>query len=109
MEGIFVFLVFKNLFRYLSKYLNIVTPFFKALNDTTRRKILELLKEKDLTAGEIAEEFAMTKPSISHHLEILKNASLVSFEKKGQFIIYSLNTSILDEILQWVINLKSDT
>ena len=63
---------------------------FKALNDETRRAILELLKEKDLTAGEIAEQFAISKPSISHHLDILKRADLITSDKQGQFIYYSL-------------------
>jgi DNA-binding transcriptional ArsR family regulator len=80
---------------------------FKALNDRTRRDILKLLKEKDKTAGEIAEAFNITKPSISHHLDILSQAELVTSEKRGQFIIYSLNTTVLDEIMQWIITLKT--
>ena len=79
---------------------------FKALNDKTRRRIIELLKYGDLSAGEIADEFDMTKPSISHHLEILKRADLVTSEKKGQFLVYSLNTSVLDDLFNWVVNLK---
>lgn len=80
---------------------------FKALNDPTRRQILDLLKEKELNAGEIAENFNMSKPSISHHLDILKRADLVTSEKKGQFIEYSLNTTILEDLLNWIISLKS--
>jgi len=80
---------------------------FKALNDPTRRQILDLLKEKELNAGEIAENFDMSKPSISHHLDILKRADLVTSEKKGQFIEYSLNTTILEDLLNWIISLKS--
>jgi len=79
---------------------------FKALNDTSRRKILELLKEKDLTAGEISEHFEISKPSISHHLDLLKQAGLILSEKKGQFIIYSLNTTVLEDVFKWIINLK---
>lgn len=79
---------------------------FKALNDETRRQIIELLKNKDMNAGEIAEHFNISKPSISHHLDILKRADLISREKKGQFIEYSLNTSILEDLLSWIINLK---
>jgi len=79
---------------------------FKALNDQTRRDILDLLKVKDLTAGEIANEFAISKPSISHHLDLLKRANLVSGAKKGQFVVYSLNTTILEEVLQWIVKLK---
>ncbi|WP_339896254.1 autorepressor SdpR family transcription factor [uncultured Algibacter sp.] len=79
---------------------------FKALNDETRRQILELLKDKDRTAGEIADAFNISKPSISHHLDILKRADLVSSEKNGQFITYSINTTILEDVLQWIITLK---
>jgi len=78
-----------------------VNDAFKALSDPTRRKILELLKEKDLTAGEIANYFDMTKPSISHHLNVLRNGGLVLSEKEGQNIIYSLNTTVLQDIMKW--------
>lgn len=81
---------------------------FKALNDETRRKILVLLKEKDLNAGEISEHFNISKPSISHHLELLKMAELVSSEKQGQYVIYSINTTILEDLLQWIFSLKND-
>jgi len=80
---------------------------FKALNDPARRKILELLKERDLTAGEIAEHFDMSKPSVSHHLHLLEQAELVIREKKGQYVWYSLNTSLLDEVLAWILSLKN--
>ena len=80
---------------------------FKALNDSTRRKILEMLKENDMTAGEIADEFNISKPSISHHLDLLKQAGLVEAVKEGQFIFYSLNTTVVDEIVQWFIQFKS--
>lgn len=79
---------------------------FKALSDKTRRKILEMLKQEDRTAGEIADCFNMTKASISHHLSILKQANLVSDERKGQFIYYSLNTSIFEEVIGWFIELS---
>jgi len=79
---------------------------FKALNDETRREILELLRHKEMTAGGIADNFEMSKPSISHHLDILKQADLVTSEKQGQFVIYSLNTTIVDDILKWLITLK---
>ncbi len=79
---------------------------FKALNDKTRREILTLLKEKDLNAGEIADYFNISKPSISHHLDILKRADLVTSTKEGQFIIYSINTSVVEELFQWIYNLK---
>jgi ArsR family transcriptional regulator len=79
---------------------------FKALNDETRRQIVDLLKEKDMNAGEIADEFNISKPSISHHLDILKRADLIIGEKKGQFIVYSLNTTILEDLLNWILILK---
>jgi ArsR family transcriptional regulator len=78
-----------------------VNAVFKALNDTTRREILEILKEGDLTAGEIADRFNISKPSISHHLDLLRQADLVSSVKQGQFIYYSLNTTVMDEMLKW--------
>ena len=84
------------------------TQIFKAINDATRRKILEMLKSKDLTAGEIANEFDISKPSISHHLDLLKRADLVTSVKKGQFVYYSLNTTVLDDILTWILDLKGD-
>lgn len=80
---------------------------FKALNDPTRREILELLLEKDLTAGEIVEKFNISGPSISHHLDLLKQARLVIAEKDGQFIYYSLNTTVADEIMKWFLQFKS--
>ncbi len=79
---------------------------FKALNDETRRQIIDLLKDKDMNAGEISNHFNISKPSISHHLDILKRADLISSVKKGQFIQYSLNTSILEDLLSWILTLK---
>lgn len=76
-----------------------MSKIFKALSDETRREILKLLSKKDLTAGEISDNFNMSKPSISKHLDILKDAKLISYEKKGQFIIYSINTSVLQDAL----------
>ncbi|MEB8676979.1 autorepressor SdpR family transcription factor [Bacillus cereus] len=79
---------------------------FKALADPTRRKILDLLKERDLTAGEIASHFNMSKPSISQHLNILKQSNLVKNRKEGKYIFYSLNTTVVQDILNWLINIK---
>lgn len=76
---------------------------FKALNDKTRREILELLRKRDMTAGEIVDKFNMSGPSISHHLELLKRAGLIESEKEGQFVKYSLNTTVLDDIMKWMI------
>ena len=80
---------------------------FKALNDPTRREILELLQEKDMTAGEIVEQFNISGPSISHHLDLLKQANLVQSVKEGQFIYYSLNTTVVDDILKWLMQFKT--
>jgi DNA-binding transcriptional ArsR family regulator len=80
---------------------------FKALNDATRRKILEMLQKKDLTAGEIADKFNISFPSISHHLDLLKQANLVTTKKEGQFVYYSLNTTVMDDILKWIMQFKT--
>lgn len=77
---------------------------FKALADPTRRKIILLLKNRDLTAGEIADQFNISKPSISHHLNVLKQALLVTDERKGQNIFYSLNTTVFQEVINWFFN-----
>jgi len=79
---------------------------FKALNDPARREILKLLQIKDMTAGDIAAQFDMTAPSISHHLDKLKRAGLVTTVKQGQFIRYSINTTIIDDLIQYVLTLK---
>lgn len=80
---------------------------WKALADPTRRKILSLLKDKDMNAGEIANEFNMTKPSISNHLNILKQADLVDAEKIGQNVNYSLKTSVLQDVLKLISDLSN--
>ena len=77
---------------------------FFALSDKTRRQILEILKSGDLTAGEIANRFQITKPSITHHLNILNQANLVDKERDGQFIRYSLNTTVLQEAIGWILD-----
>lgn len=80
---------------------------WKVLADPTRRKILSLLKDKDMNAGEIANEFNMTKPSISNHLNILKQADLVDAEKVGQNVNYSLKTSVLQDVLKLISDLSN--
>jgi len=82
---------------------------FKALADPTRRIILELLAEGDRNAGEIAEYFNISKPSISHHLNILKHAELITDERQGQNIVYSLNTTVFQEIIKWFFDFKQKT
>ncbi len=78
---------------------------FKALNDPTRRKILQMLQDKDLSAGDIADEFDISKPSISHHLDILRQARLIDRERDGQFIRYSINTTVLEEAANWFLEI----
>jgi DNA-binding transcriptional ArsR family regulator len=78
---------------------------FKALADPTRRQIIRLLREKNRTAGEIADYFNVSKPSISHHLNALKHAGLVQDERQGQFILYTLNTTVLDEVVGWLLEI----
>jgi ArsR family transcriptional regulator, arsenate/arsenite/antimonite-responsive transcriptional repressor len=81
---------------------------FKALNDPTRREILEMLRKKDMNAGENAEHFNMSKSSISHHLDLLKQAKLVVDLKQGQFIMYSINTTVLDELMHWIMKFTNN-
>ncbi len=78
---------------------------FKALADKNRRKILEILKTKDMTVQEIGSHFKFTGATLSHHLDILKQANLVISERKGQFIEYSLNTSVFEEVLKIFIDI----
>jgi ArsR family transcriptional regulator len=78
---------------------------FKALQDPTRRRVLNMLKKRDMNAGEIADAFTMSKPSISYHLDLLKQAGLVSARREGQFIVYSLETTVLDESVGWIMGL----
>ncbi|HYK47468.1 MAG TPA: autorepressor SdpR family transcription factor [Parafilimonas sp.] len=80
---------------------------FKALNDSTRRAILELLQKNDMTAGDIADKFDISFPSISHHLDLLKQAQLVTTKKEGQYVYYSLNTTVMDEIVKWLMQFKT--
>ena len=72
---------------------------FKAISDPTRRDILKLLNDKDLSAGEIAEHFDISKPALTKHLNILREAELVSSEKQGNFVIYSINVTVLQQAL----------
>ena len=80
----------------------------KALSDPTRRKILEMLKKGPLSAGEIGEHFDMTGATLSHHLSILKKAGLVDDNKKGTFVYYEINTSVMEDILAWVTGFMGD-
>jgi ArsR family transcriptional regulator, repressor of sdpIR and other operons len=82
-----------------------VQEVFKALSDPSRRKILKILQEGSRTAGELAEAFDITKGSLSHHFNILKAAGLVRSERRGQRIVYSLNTSVLEDATVLLIDL----
>ena len=75
---------------------------FKALADPTRRQILKLLGRGEMSAGRIAERFDMTKPSMSHHFSVLKEADLVTTRREGQQIVYSLNATVAQEALTWL-------
>ena len=81
---------------------------FKALADPVRREILVLLKNGKMNAGEIAEHFDITKASISYHLNILKDADLVSESKEKNFVYYELNTSVVEDIMAWLSDLKGE-
>jgi DNA-binding transcriptional ArsR family regulator len=75
---------------------------FKALADPTRREILRLLRSKEMSAGELAEQFDMTKPTVSHHFAVLKEADLIVSRREGQQIIYSLNTTVAQDLVAWL-------
>ncbi len=79
---------------------------FKALSDPTRRKILDILKDGARTAGDIGARFEMTGATVSHHLSVLKEAGLVSDDRRGKYIYYELNMSVLDEITGWIAALR---
>ena len=81
---------------------------FRALSDPTRRAILDILKDGAKTAGEISAQFAMTAATVSHHLSVLKEAGLVSDDRRGKYIYSELNMTVLDEITGWIAGLKGD-
>ena len=74
---------------------------FKAIADPARREILRLLGRREMTASEVAENFAFTKPTLSHHFAVLKEADLISSRREGQTIWYSINTSVLEDVIGW--------
>jgi DNA-binding transcriptional ArsR family regulator len=82
---------------------------FRALADPTRRRILQLLRDADLPAGELAGHFDMAFASVSHHLQVLRDAGLVQTRREGQFIIYSLNTTVLQDALQHMLDISGRT
>ncbi|GAE32535.1 transcriptional regulator [Halalkalibacter hemicellulosilyticusJCM 9152] len=85
-----------------------INELFKALSDENRRKILDILRNGDMTAGEIAQHFNMSKPGISQHLNVLKNAQLVFSIKKGQYVYYSLNSTIFQDVMKWVVQFSDN-
>lgn len=80
----------------------------RALADPTRREILQLLRAGSKSAGEISEQFPITSAAISRHLSVLKDADLIRDRREGKFIIYTLNTSVLEDVLMWVQRLKGE-
>ena len=81
----------------------------KALSDPSRREILELLKAGRLSAGEIAEKFPVSGAAVSKHLSVLKEADLIRDTREGKFIFYDLNTSVLEEVMLWLAQLKGES
>jgi ArsR family transcriptional regulator, arsenate/arsenite/antimonite-responsive transcriptional repressor len=80
---------------------------FAALSDETRRRILTLLRDGSKTAGEIAAEFSLSKPTISHHLKVLEEAGLLRSERRGTFIVYALQSNVLEDIAQAVLEMTA--
>ena len=80
---------------------------FKALSDPARRDILEMLKNKPLSAGEIAKQFDMTQATVSYHLKVLKKADLIRENRNKNFIYYELNLTVLEELMMWLSDLKN--
>jgi DNA-binding transcriptional ArsR family regulator len=78
---------------------------FKAISDPTRRKVLKLLQGGSKSAGELAESFDITKGSLSHHFNVLKSADLVRCERRGQQIVYSLNTTVFEDVAALLLDL----
>ena len=81
---------------------------FKALSDPVRREILQLLKAGPMSAGDIASHFDMTGATVSYHLKMLKTADLIWEKKEKNFIFYELNTSVLEDVMVWIADLKGD-
>jgi ArsR family transcriptional regulator len=82
-----------------------LTTAFKAIADPTRREILHLLRKEEMTAGDVAARFDMTKPTMSHHFSVLKEAGLVTSRREGQTIWYALNTTVLEDVLAWTLDM----
>jgi ArsR family transcriptional regulator len=85
-----------------------LTSAFKAIADPTRREILHLLRKEEMTAGDVAARFDMTKPTMSHHFSVLREAGLVTSRREGQTIWYALNTTVLEDVLAWTLDMARD-
>ena len=81
---------------------------FNALSDPTRRDILALLRQGEMTAGALAEQFDMSKPSMSHHFAVLKQANLITSRREGQQIWYGLDTTVVQDVVAWMLNLTGN-
>ena len=82
-----------------------LTGAFKAIADPTRREILHLLRKEEMTAGDVAARFDMSKPTMSHHFSVLKDAGLITSRREGQTIWYALNTTVLEDVLAWTMDM----
>ncbi|MBK5073359.1 winged helix-turn-helix transcriptional regulator [Budviciaceae bacterium CWB-B4] len=82
---------------------------FKAIADPARREILHLLRGGEMTAGDLAQHFNMTKPTMSHHFAVLVNADLITRRRDGQTIWYQLNTTVLEDVIAWAMDLTTRT
>lgn len=80
----------------------------KALNDPIRRAILSLLKQRSMSVQEIVDQFSISQPAISRHLSILKKADLIRNERQGKYIVYTLNTSVLEDVILWIKDLERE-
>jgi ArsR family transcriptional regulator, arsenate/arsenite/antimonite-responsive transcriptional repressor len=78
---------------------------FKAIADPSRREILRMLRKEEMTAGDLAQHFDMSKPTMSHHFAVLKAADLITSRREGQTIWYALNTTVLEDVLAWTMNI----
>lgn len=89
--------------------MKITNDSFKAIADPTRRQILHLLRQGELTAGDLAQHFNMTKPTMSHHFSVLADADLITRRRDGQTIWYALNTTVLEDVVAWAMDLTGQT
>ncbi|MGV7210245.1 autorepressor SdpR family transcription factor [Oxalobacteraceae bacterium A2-2] len=85
--------------------MNAANNAFKAIADPARREILRLLRRGEMSAGELSAHFDMSKPTMSHHFAVLKEADLITRRREGQTIWYGLNTTVLEDVLAWVLDL----